>query len=181
MTIPAELLEQVRRHANWACEYCGVTETDTGAPLTVDHIHPRTHGGTDDFANLVYCCYRCNLNKGDYWPIQQEQPLLWNPRQELISAHLLLLADGTLHPVSWTGDFTLRRLRLNRPQLVAARLRRRDQTEESRHLAQLQEVVALVEALHQRQVTALEQHNTFLQTLESLLINLASRVTDQNP
>ena len=50
--------ERVRLRANFACEYCGVTETDTGGLLTVDHYQPRAHGGSDDLGNLVYCCHR---------------------------------------------------------------------------------------------------------------------------
>ena len=68
MTLPPELVEQVRRRANFACEYCGVTETDAGSLLTVDHFQPRSRDGTDDLSNLVYCCPRCNLHKADYWP-----------------------------------------------------------------------------------------------------------------
>lgn len=41
MTLPARLREQVRRRANFACEFCGVTETDTGGQLTVDHFRPQ--------------------------------------------------------------------------------------------------------------------------------------------
>jgi len=38
MTITADIREQVRQRANFACEFCGVTETDTGGHLTVDHF-----------------------------------------------------------------------------------------------------------------------------------------------
>lgn len=30
MTLSVELVEQVRQRAGFACEYCGVTETDVG-------------------------------------------------------------------------------------------------------------------------------------------------------
>ena len=36
MSIPVELRDQVRQRANFACEYCGVAESDTGSLLTVD-------------------------------------------------------------------------------------------------------------------------------------------------
>ena len=41
MTIPQALWHQVCQRAGGACEYCGVTETDSGGPLTVDHFHPQ--------------------------------------------------------------------------------------------------------------------------------------------
>ncbi len=81
MTISEGLRDQVRDRAKFACEYCGVTEADTGGPLTVDHFRPRTSGGTDELDNLLYCCFRCNLYKADYWPAQPTDPPLWNPRQ----------------------------------------------------------------------------------------------------
>lgn len=38
-----------------------------GEPIgdaTVEHIVPRTHGGTDDLKNLALACARCNHQKG---------------------------------------------------------------------------------------------------------------------
>src|SRR5437764_947099 len=97
MTVPADLAEFVRQRANLACEFCGVTESDSGGRLTVDHFQPQTRGGTDDQDNLLYCCYRCNLYKGDYWPTEQSGAVLWNPRLERANRNWLTLADATLH------------------------------------------------------------------------------------
>ena len=36
------LRNQVRQRAAFACEYCGVNETDTGGLLTIDHFHPKS-------------------------------------------------------------------------------------------------------------------------------------------
>lgn len=66
MSIPEAVRLQVRQRANFACEFCGVTETDTGGELTVDHFCPQTKGGTDDPDNLLYSCHRCNQYKADY-------------------------------------------------------------------------------------------------------------------
>jgi len=68
LRLDAALRAQVRRHANYACEYCGVTETETAGELTIDHYQPQTHGGSDTPDNLVYACHRCNQYKADYWP-----------------------------------------------------------------------------------------------------------------
>lgn len=38
-----------------------------GAPVThatLEHIVPRTHGGTDELDNLAIACFRCNSGKG---------------------------------------------------------------------------------------------------------------------
>lgn len=66
MTIPANIRERVRKYANFACEFCGVSETDTGGLLTIDHYQPKTKGGKDNFENLLYCCTRCNQYKMNY-------------------------------------------------------------------------------------------------------------------
>lgn len=44
------------------CTYCG---DDAGQ---VDHVIPRSRGGSDDLENLVPCCGACNLAKGDRTP-----------------------------------------------------------------------------------------------------------------
>src|SRR4028118_871213 len=42
------------------CAYCGVTDT----PLQVEHIHPRTKGGSNRISNLCLACDTCNKKKG---------------------------------------------------------------------------------------------------------------------
>ncbi|WP_169314577.1 HNH endonuclease [Thiothrix nivea] len=83
MSITAETRLLVRERAGFACEFCGVTETDTAAELTVDHYQPQAKGGSDDPDNLIYSCTKCNAFKSDYWPDSDVQPVLWNPRIEL--------------------------------------------------------------------------------------------------
>jgi hypothetical protein len=169
MTIPRDVTDQIRRGADFACEYCGVAETDTGGELTVDHFQPRAHGGTDDLSNLLYCCHRCNLYKADYWPMQASAPVLWNPRREPLHVHFLRLADGTLYPITAAGVFTLKRLRLNRPPLVAYRLRRQMQDEELQLLTRYREVIALVEQLQRQYASLLEEHQALLDEQRALL------------
>ena len=53
MSVPASTRDQVRQRANFACEFCGVTEADAGGQLTIDHFQPATNGGPDDFENLL--------------------------------------------------------------------------------------------------------------------------------
>jgi hypothetical protein len=162
MTIRGDLRDQVRRRANFTCEYCGVTEADSGGELTVDHFQPSANYGTDEFANLLYCCFRCNLYKSDYWPAQGTDPALWNPRQSARESHLLLLANGMLHPITAAGEFTLRRLRLNRQPLVAYRVRRWSLNEAQRLMGRCRDLLSLVEQLHQQQARLLEEQHALL-------------------
>ncbi len=43
------------------CAYCG----EKNVPLEVEHIIPRSRGGTDRVSNLTIACRKCNLKKGD--------------------------------------------------------------------------------------------------------------------
>ncbi len=42
------------------CAYCG----ETDIPLEVEHITPKSRGGTDRVSNLTISCHNCNQNKG---------------------------------------------------------------------------------------------------------------------
>ena len=48
MTNAAALRQQVRQRAKQACEFCGVTEMDSGGELTIDHFRPLSRGGSDN-------------------------------------------------------------------------------------------------------------------------------------
>lgn len=43
------------------CAYCGVKNT----PLEVEHIHPKSKGGSSRVSNLTIACRNCNLAKGN--------------------------------------------------------------------------------------------------------------------
>jgi len=43
------------------CAYCGVENV----PLEVEHIQPRSKGGSDRVSNLTLACHKCNQTKGD--------------------------------------------------------------------------------------------------------------------
>ena len=174
MTIGAELRERVRTRANFACEFCEVTETDTGGELIIDHFHPQAKGGTDDFDNLLYCCPRCNQYKLDYWPTRVDDVLLWNPRSSVRSTQLLELEDGRLHPLTQSSAFTIKRLRLNRPPLVAYGRRRREQEQRRQALVRYQELLELQGHLQTQIATLLEEQRNLMleqQALLKLLLN----------
>ncbi|MFI8105518.1 RNA-guided endonuclease IscB [Streptomyces sp. NPDC086023] len=44
-----------------ACVYCGTMNV----PLNIDHVHPRSRGGTDRISNLVLACVLCNETKSN--------------------------------------------------------------------------------------------------------------------
>jgi HNH endonuclease len=121
--------EQVRERYGHRCGYCDVSEVDAGGELTVDHYCPRSAGGGDDDDNLVYACSRCNLFKGDFWPgvqYQERGHRVLHPLRDDVSAHLAPNEQtGQMEALTETGRFHITLLQLNRPPLVALRVRRR--------------------------------------------------------
>ena len=152
----ADEREALRRRYQFRCGYCGVSERDAGAELTVDHFQPRSRGGLDEAENWVYCCHACNEFKGDFWQPSSTRRIL-HPLKDDLAAHLIEREEGTLHALSETGVFHFERLRLNREQLVAYRneqrllkAARRSQTDLLERLQQLEEQVKnLTAALEQ--------------------------------
>jgi len=168
MTVTAEIREQVRQRANFACEFCGVTETDVGGELTLDHFQPTAKGGNDSPENLLYCCARCNQYKADYWPTHPGDLSLWNPRREPFAQHFDEQDDGTLEHRTVAGLFTLKRLRLNRQPLVAHRLRKRQWT---RYL----DLVQSLKQLYTQQFALMEEQRQLLEEQRELLRLLLGR------
>lgn len=121
--------QDVRRRFQGCCGYYGVSESDAGGQLVVDHYLPVVAGGGDDDDNLVYCCFRCNLYKGDFAPNAADQEAgraVLHPIEDQFADHLQVNeSTGILAPLTEAGRFHLFLLRLNRPELVAYRLRRR--------------------------------------------------------
>ena len=52
----------------WTCQYCGHERGN----LTVDHVIPRSKGGSSSWDNIVTCCAPCNRRKGDRLPAAGE-------------------------------------------------------------------------------------------------------------
>jgi 5-methylcytosine-specific restriction endonuclease McrA len=50
------------------CQYCGVQPGT--AELTIDHILPRSQGGTSSWENCVLACVPCNARKANRTPVQ---------------------------------------------------------------------------------------------------------------
>lgn len=77
----------VLRRDGYRCIYCGVvaTELREGRQLdrgdfTIDHIIPRSRGGTNTWGNTACACYACNQRKSDRTPHDAGMLLLWEPK-----------------------------------------------------------------------------------------------------
>jgi hypothetical protein len=120
-------------------------------------------------------CARCNQYKTDYWPAKANDPVLWNSRQDAFGMHFLRFADGKLYPITATGEFTLNRLRLNRPPLIQHGLRKQRYIEEIRLMEQYQYIMDLIGQLQQQQITLLEEQRLLLEQQRALLKLLLNR------
>src|SRR5688572_16743588 len=60
--IPGSVRYNTFKRAAGRCELCGIPHEERA--LDVDHIVPRSEGGTDDSDNLQALCWRCNQDQG---------------------------------------------------------------------------------------------------------------------
>jgi len=51
------------------CQYCG--DVLPANELTLDHVVPRSRGGSSSWENLVACCHECNHHKGSRLPAEE--------------------------------------------------------------------------------------------------------------
>lgn len=66
----------LRRDLN-SCQYCGTKK----GQLTIDHIIPKSRGGSETWDNLVAACVKCNNKKGNKTLEEANLHLLKNPRK----------------------------------------------------------------------------------------------------
>jgi 5-methylcytosine-specific restriction endonuclease McrA len=79
-----EIKQAVRQRAKYLCEYCHSSERLSASRFTVDHLTPRSLGGSDDLNNLALACRRCNERRYNFVvgidPETQETVPIFNPR-----------------------------------------------------------------------------------------------------
>ena len=73
--------QDIRYSFGGLCAYCRVKRANT-----IDHLKPRTAGGSDLRSNLVPCCHECNKSKGSENWLQwfQRQPFYNEVARDLI-------------------------------------------------------------------------------------------------
>ena len=60
------------------CQYCG--KVHTPSDLTLDHVIPKSRGGSSNWDNLVASCKKCNNRKGNYMPDEAGMKLIKRPQ-----------------------------------------------------------------------------------------------------
>lgn len=169
MIINKALRDQIRQRAAFACEYCGVSESDTGGLLTLDHFQPQSKGGSDQPENLIYCCNRCNSYKHNYFPSSNKEPSLWNPTQSDKDLHFFELDNGQLKALTPIGKVTIDLLRLNRDSLIQYRLQKNARAEEIQLLKQYQQLIDLLQQTNQELTVVVSNQQDLLEQQQKLL------------
>ena len=64
MPLPVAAVQAALTKGGGRCWYCGLPLVPSSADFTIDHVMPRSRGGTDLSGNLVPACRTCNTLKG---------------------------------------------------------------------------------------------------------------------
>jgi 5-methylcytosine-specific restriction endonuclease McrA len=81
----------------YTCQYCGAQPGK--ALLTIDHVVPRSRGGTTCWENVVTACAPCNRRKGHRTPEEAHLP---SPRHPTRPRYLAITwLTGTTPPEAW--------------------------------------------------------------------------------
>jgi 5-methylcytosine-specific restriction endonuclease McrA len=79
---------------DWTCQYCGARSN-----LTVDHVVPRSKGGSSSWENIVASCAPCNRRKGNSLPRQAGMRLSRQPKAP--SPNVFIQVASPRIPVAW--------------------------------------------------------------------------------
>ena len=118
MPITNEIKQAVRVRAKYLCEYCHSSERLSASRFTIDHVMPRSLGGSDALDNLALAYRRCNERRYNFIasidPKSQETVPIFNPRLQNWDEHFVWVEQGTLiEGISTIGRATCIRLDLN--------------------------------------------------------------------
>ena len=81
----------------YTCQYCKSKTHD----LTIDHVVPKSRGGTDSWDNVVASCQKCNVKKGNRTPKEARMHLLKHPRAPLGQLHFEVTRLATSFFPNW--------------------------------------------------------------------------------
>lgn len=84
----------------YLCQYCEFPGTDRS--LTVDHVMPKSRGGSSKWDNLVTACKRCNSKKADRTPEEAGMKLLRKPVKSGLHTQTTLLRNKGINNPEWS-------------------------------------------------------------------------------
>jgi len=116
----------LRAEFSGQCVYCRMLDRLKGEEgFGVDHYRPKSLFPRleAEYANLYYCCNRCNSWKREFWPNRRQQAkgiFIPNPCDDVMFEHMRYRL-GTVSDVSDAGAWTVDSLDLNHAPLVELR------------------------------------------------------------
>ena len=120
-----EILKELEKADGDLCAYCQTSVHNTGQPLTIDHIQPRSLEGPSTYANLCLACRRCNEFKGNKVeavdPLTGEKAFLFYSRRDIWSEHFKWDVTGVR--ITKKGRATVVALNINNEIIIRARSR----------------------------------------------------------
>lgn len=122
--IADSLKKQVIDRANYRCEYCLQPDLFAYISHQIDHIISIKHGGENNFDNLAYACFQCNVNKGSDigTVLLPDRTLirLYNPRIDYWHDHFEI-ENGVIYAKTAIGQATIKILDFNNVDRVLER------------------------------------------------------------
>lgn len=116
-SIPRSLREAVSLRDAGRCRYCQLAQLGHGATFHVDHILPRSRGGSTSLDNLALQCPNCSLRKADRIAMVDPQTgqsvPLYHPLTQAWTEHFRLLGDATCVGLTPAGRATVEALHMN--------------------------------------------------------------------
>lgn len=116
--ISVDIARRVREAAQDRCGYCLSPQHLVLAPLEIEHLIPRSKGGSEDESNLWLSCPLCNSHKSEKTtaedPETGETVPLFNPRTQNWFEHFSWSSDGIrIIGLTPTGRATVAALNLS--------------------------------------------------------------------
>ena len=82
---------RIYKRDGFQCVYCGLNKN-----LTIDHVLPKSRGGSNRWTNLVTCCGNCNRKKGDKTPHEAGMTLRKKPYEPSLFSEIFHNSVETL-------------------------------------------------------------------------------------
>lgn len=84
----------VMKRDHGVCQYCGKQHPK----MTIDHVMPRSKGGTSDWMNVVLACEPCNKKKADRTPDEAGMHLIRPPYKPKLNISMLIKRHMECNP-----------------------------------------------------------------------------------
>ena len=116
----------VAERAGYRCEYCHAPEQAFNLHFEVEHVNPKSRGGTENEGNLALACASCNVFKSDtvfgFDVMTGIETSLFHPRQHDWKEHFCVNpTNGEVEGLTAVGRVTIACLKINSAEQLRSR------------------------------------------------------------